>query len=251
MLSSRCQRGGPLSGFAALRARLRSLKRFVASAPDNPRGDQRDRAERDVDRGTEGVLGRIGRARVRRGEHDHQPERDARHVRAEQIAQHQPRRLIEQQHHRRGARPASGSTTPSAIEGLLGPWASGTEIGRAFQLMGRDRGQHASRMRSQTAEIARRLNHAQRPTPNAQRPMPIRARDRCPPVLIKRITCSSRRGASGAEARVRDAGRVGSRAGRPGRRVGPRAGRPGHRADPRVGHDAGRGRVGGVDRLYL
>ena len=50
--------------------------------------------------GTECVLGRVGGARVRRREHDYEPERDAREVGAQHITQHQLRRVIEQQHHR-------------------------------------------------------------------------------------------------------------------------------------------------------
>jgi hypothetical protein len=78
--------------------------------------------------------------------------------------------------------------------------------------MGRDGGQHACRIRSQVVETPRRLDRAQRSATDARAP------DRCPPVLVRRITCSSRRGAIAGVVRVRDAGRGGSCVGRPGRR---------------------------------
>ena len=78
-------------------------KAFVTSAPDNPGTDQREPSQRDIDRRAQGVLGRVGRAGVRQREDDHESERDAGQVRAEQIAQHQLRRTWKQQHHRRRA----------------------------------------------------------------------------------------------------------------------------------------------------
>ncbi len=66
---------------------------------EHERDDQCDRAQRDVDRRTDRVLGRVGRARIAEREDDDDAERDARHERADQIAAHQLRRPIEQQHH--------------------------------------------------------------------------------------------------------------------------------------------------------
>src|SRR5436305_2904676 len=74
---------------------------FLAPGVEDEGASQGDRSQPDVDGWAQGAPRRVGRARVRKREDDHEPERDARDVRAEQIARHHLGRAREQQHDRR------------------------------------------------------------------------------------------------------------------------------------------------------
>ena len=166
---------------------------------------------------------------------DHQPERDARHVRAEQIAQHQLRRVIEHQHHRRSRDQRRVERRRQRQKDYLAHWRrtrrlaeySGGWVGMADTTpvtFGRKRSRLREETKSRRRPMLVRLTAAQRPLLGELRVRPG--------------------GVSAAAARVQAAGRG-------GRPVGPRVCRRGHRADQRAGHDAARGRAGGVDLLYL
>jgi hypothetical protein len=75
------------------------LKRSVAPRSQHERNPQRQHADEDVLQRTDRVLrGALGAGTVQH-EHDQQTERDARRIGAEQVAQHQPSGVREQQHH--------------------------------------------------------------------------------------------------------------------------------------------------------
>ena len=73
----------------------------MPARPEHERRDQEDPPERQGRGRAQRVLGRADRVRALERGDDHEPERDARHQRTEQIPQHQPLRIRHQHHHRR------------------------------------------------------------------------------------------------------------------------------------------------------
>ena len=112
MPTTKVSRAEPLFRVCCQRRRLLRLVGMLAPAallaarhaarPDDEGDQQRERTEDDVDPRADRVLGRAELARVAQPEHDREPDRDARRVRAEEIAEQKPLRPRHEQHHRRG-----------------------------------------------------------------------------------------------------------------------------------------------------
>ena len=73
----------------------------VTPGGEHKRDHESDSSEREVSGGAERVLRRVDHARVLEAEDDHEAERDARHHRADQVADQQPLGVVEQQNHGR------------------------------------------------------------------------------------------------------------------------------------------------------
>lgn len=96
--------GGALLGFLGIRLVLLRLaplfQSLVATAAQHIGNEQEDRPEGDVHRGAEGVLRGFRRARVMHDEDDHEADREADQQGAGQVAEQQPLRALQEQHHR-------------------------------------------------------------------------------------------------------------------------------------------------------
>jgi hypothetical protein len=96
-----CQRGGPVPLPGAFAPRAAFLEALVLTRLEAKRDHEEDRAQREVHDRADRVLRGFDHARSFQREHDHEADRDARHHRPEQVAEHQLLGVRQEQHHNR------------------------------------------------------------------------------------------------------------------------------------------------------